>query len=105
MGLPPGRHHLGTMEVNIEKNRATLVGTNTLAGRLADFCWLSFLFFVFTVLEIRDVGTGRTQGYGVPQIFSKVPLFSLEVHYFLPFENIKVSVSFLESVLHRDLHF
>ena len=37
MGLPPGRHHLGTMEINIEKNRATLVGTNTLAGRFA-FC-------------------------------------------------------------------
>ncbi|XP_065058864.1 N-acetylglucosamine-6-phosphate deacetylase-like [Rhopilema esculentum] len=34
MGLPPGEHLLGTMKVNIEKNRATLVGTNTLAGSI-----------------------------------------------------------------------
>jgi len=34
MGLPPGKHYLGTMEVNIEKNRATLVGTSTLAGSI-----------------------------------------------------------------------
>eukprot|EP00794_Sanderia_malayensis_P007315 gene7312-8133_t len=34
MGLPPGRHMLGTMSVNIEKNRVTLDGTNTLAGSI-----------------------------------------------------------------------
>ena len=33
MGLPPGRHLLGTMEVDIDTKRAYLVGTKTLAGR------------------------------------------------------------------------
>ena len=53
MGLPPGRHYLGTMEVNIEKNRATLVGTNTLAGRFLSNFRSSFIFYVAS-LTVRE---------------------------------------------------
>ena len=33
MGLPPGRHHLGTQQVEIVGNKAVLVGTDSLCGR------------------------------------------------------------------------
>lgn len=34
LGLPPGLHKLGPMQVEIDHEKATLQGTNTLAGRL-----------------------------------------------------------------------
>ena len=34
LGLPPGLHKLGPMKVEIDHEKATLQGTNTLAGRL-----------------------------------------------------------------------
>lgn len=33
LGLPPGLHKLGPMQVEINQEKATLLGTNTLAGR------------------------------------------------------------------------
>lgn len=33
LGLPPGLHKLGPMQVEIDHGKATLKGTNTLAGR------------------------------------------------------------------------
>lgn len=33
LGLPPGLHKLGPMQVEINDEKATLLGTNTLAGR------------------------------------------------------------------------
>ena len=36
LGLPPGRHCLGTVEVEIHSNMATVAGLKTLAGRLVD---------------------------------------------------------------------
>jgi len=33
LGLPPGLHKLGPMQVEINHEKATLLGTNTLAGR------------------------------------------------------------------------
>lgn len=33
LGLPPGVHNVGTMEVNITERDARILGTNTLAGR------------------------------------------------------------------------
>lgn len=44
MGLPPGRHNLGTVKVDIDHERATLLGSETLAGSIApiDFCVRQF---------------------------------------------------------------
>ena len=33
LGLPPGKHWLGTVEVEIHHNMATVAGLKTLAGR------------------------------------------------------------------------
>ena len=66
MGLPPGRHHLGTMEVNIEKNRATLVGTSTLAGRLAD---LLVNIFSFIVLKLETTEPKRYRDIQSHKVF------------------------------------
>ena len=33
MGLPTGRHHMGTQEIEINGKRATIAGTQTLCGR------------------------------------------------------------------------
>jgi len=40
LGLPPGLHKLGPMQVEINQEKATLLGTNTLAGSIAsmDVC-------------------------------------------------------------------
>lgn len=36
LGLPPGKHKLGEMEVEINSNKATLANSTTLAGRCVE---------------------------------------------------------------------
>ena len=36
LGLPPGIHKLGTMDVEISEKDARILGTNTLAGRFVE---------------------------------------------------------------------
>lgn len=37
LGLPPGKHCLGTVQVDIRDNMATVAGSKTLAGRSVQF--------------------------------------------------------------------
>lgn len=45
LGLPPGKHLLGTVEVEINHEMATVLGTKTLAGSIAsmDYCVRQFM--------------------------------------------------------------
>ena len=42
LGLPPGIHKLGTMDVKISEKDARILGTETLAGRFVPKSMLNF---------------------------------------------------------------
>ncbi|KJE93396.1 n-acetylglucosamine-6-phosphate deacetylase [Capsaspora owczarzaki ATCC 30864] len=60
MGLPPGEYHLGAMRVQIANNKATVHGTDTLAGSIATMDQCVKLFKQFaesTIVEAIDAAT------------------------------------------------